>query len=264
MNVYFLILNFYLFFAALLTVYFIAYAHINRGTLVAKYIILLAIAMVVCIFGYLGELNANYLETMILMNHIQYLAIPILPVLWILTALAFTKNKIPKPLIVLVLCIIPLVTTVLELTHTWQNWYYTSVEAANGPYYSYLSLGKGFWYYIQMTYNVGAIIYTIWIYILYLKDCVPGAKSVAKRLLLAALFPFLGIVLSILPFSQNGISFVPLLMPLSIIVFGTIIGNRFLLTIKPIAKEVFYQLGNQGIMVFMFIFDFSCIKRSFS
>ncbi len=250
MNIVFFSLNIYLFIATLMTVYFIAYAYINRGTLISKYITVLAIAMLICLFGYLGELNANYLETMIIMNHIQYLAIPVLPVLWILTAIAFTKNEALKPKIILLLCIIPFITTILEFTHIWQNWYYTSLEAVAGPYYTYLSLGKGFWYYVQMAFNVAAIAYTIWIYLRYLKDCVPGAKSVARRLVLTATFPIFGMIFSVLPFNESGISFVPLFMPLSIIVFATIISNRFLMTIKPIAKEVFYDQGNQGIMVF--------------
>ncbi|MFA5006278.1 MAG: diguanylate cyclase [Candidatus Izemoplasmatales bacterium] len=111
--------------------------------------------------AYALELAATTVETKILFNHIQYLAVPILAPFWLLLAMRFAfRDRRPKWWQELIPLIIPtFVTVVVQFTYyTPLDWYYTFAEMMDGTSATLgidvLILGKGWLYYIQALHNL--------------------------------------------------------------------------------------------------------------
>jgi diguanylate cyclase (GGDEF)-like protein len=233
-----------------MAVIFVAYAFLNRGTKMSIFIVIIGILMSITIFGYLFEIHSTTLENMIFWNRIQYFAIPFLPSVWLMIALIFTNHNSKFKGFWWLILIIPLITFFFVQTAEWNSLYYTSITTTVGTYFMYLNLSKGPWYFVQMSYGGLMILYAGFLYLRYLKTCTPGIKKVVKMLLLATLWPSIGLLLSLIPFPIEGIILASLFTPLSVIMFSFIIFDRYLLTLRPIAKEEFFLVANQGILVF--------------
>lgn len=251
MHPIFIALNIYLFLSAMITSFFSAYAFIKRGLPVARHLIALSILITIYLFSYIFEINATQIEEMVFWNHIAYLSIPFLPALWVLIALAFTYQKQPLLRWRFLLFIIPVLTFFIHFTNDFHGWYYTSVTAEPNALYTVMVLGKGWWYYVQMVFNLFSIAFASYVMIRFLKRAEAGVKVIARRLVLTSIFPWIGLTLIILPVTgSTGINFSILMFPISIVLFGSIIANRFFLSIKPTARNEFFEKVEQGILVF--------------
>ncbi len=112
--------------------------------------------------GYGLELSAETLELKIVFNHIQYLAIPFIAVVWFFIAWRYESPKAKDfSLLALVTCLIPLMITILVFLfpNVNQTLYYTNayidVEGAASNYgFEVLVLEKGPFYYVAAWYNI--------------------------------------------------------------------------------------------------------------
>jgi len=249
-NVVLIILTIYFFIAGILGAFFTMYAFINRKSIIAKTIFILGFLLTLSLFSYLFELNSDTLEELLFWNHAQYLALPFIPTIWLYVSFRFTRYKIPFKGFNVLVWIIPIITFILVHTSSLHSWYYTSATMVEGLFNHALELQKGFWFYVQMIYAMGMILYATIVYFLYSLKCSLGAKKVANRLVFASIWPWVGILLGLFPEMTMGILFAAVFMPISIVIFGTVLFNRYLISIKPIANDIFFDVANQGILVF--------------
>jgi len=250
MNGMLVFLNIYFFLAGLTSALFTMYALINRKTPIARSIGILGLFLTISLFGYLFEINAKTLDDLIFWNHVQYFALPFLPTIWLYVSFRFTRIKVPFKGFGFLIFLIPFITFILVHTSGYHTWYYTSRTMVEGPYNYLLELQRGFWFYIQMGYTILLILYASLNYFIYSKKCIPGAKKVASRLVITSVWPWVGIVLGLFPEMSSGILFAAVFMPISIVIFGTVLFNRYLISLKPIAHDEFFEVANQGILVF--------------
>ena len=250
LNLVLVILTIYFFIAGILGALFTMYAFINRKSSIAKTIFILGLLITISLFSYLFELNSDTIEELIFWNHAQYLALPFLPTIWLYVSFRFTRYKKPFKGFNLIIWIIPIITFILMHTSSFHSWYYTSITMVDGLFNHSLELKRGIWFYVQMFYAMGMILYATVVYFLYSLKCSLGAKQVAKRLVFASIWPWAGILLGLFPEMTMGILFAAVFMPISIIIFGTVLFNRYLISIKPIANDLFFEVANQGILVF--------------
>lgn len=250
MNMVLTFLTIYFFLAGLFGAFFTMYAFINRKSPIAQTIFFLGLLITISLFGYLFEINSDSLSELIFWNHVQYIGLPFIPTIWVYVSFKFTRMKIPFKGFHLLMWIIPVVTFILVHTSGLHAWYYTSMTMVNGYFNHSLELQRGFWFYVQMTYAMAMILFSTFVYYRYSLKCSLGAKKVARRLVLASIWPWAGIFLGLFPEMTVGILFAAVFMPISVIIFGTVLFNRYLISIRPIANDLFFEVANQGILVF--------------
>lgn len=112
-------------------------------------------------FGYALELAASNLPLKIVFNHVQYLALPFIAVVWIFIARTYDNPEVNFPKVqILLISLVPLLSCIGVLTFPYlQNFFYyttaalDSENAAQNLGFIVLVLGKGPWYYVQSLYN---------------------------------------------------------------------------------------------------------------
>ena len=107
--------------SALLTV--VAWRH--RSVPIIQPFLLLMAAVTVWIFGYAGELMSSSLSTVLLLNDIEYLAVPVVPVAWLFLVLVYTgRGHYLTRRTVPFFFIIPVLVWLLVVTNLLHYWFY--------------------------------------------------------------------------------------------------------------------------------------------
>ena len=108
--------------SALLTV--VAWRH--RSVPIIQPFLLLMAAVTIWIFGYAGELMSSSLSTVLLLNNIEYLAVPLVPVAWLFLVLVYTgrahyltRRTVP------LFFVIPVIVWLLVITNTFHSLFYS-------------------------------------------------------------------------------------------------------------------------------------------
>ena len=137
--------------SALLTV--AAWRH--RSVPIIQPFLLLMAAVTVWIFGYAGELMSSSLSTVLLLNDIEYLAIPIVPVAWLFLVLVYTgrghyltRRTVPFFFIIPVLVWLLVVTNLLHYLF-YSGYFPLSFDDTTIWIYEH---GPLFWFHIGYSY----------------------------------------------------------------------------------------------------------------
>lgn len=132
----------------------------NRAQTIVQPFILLMAAETVWIFGYVVELSSSSLDTVLLINNIEYPALETVPVAWLFVVLCFTgREQYLTRRTVPLFFIIPAIVWILVLTNPLHHLYYTGFyESSFGGSTIWLyEHGPLFWIHIGYCYLVAFI-----------------------------------------------------------------------------------------------------------
>ncbi len=154
---------------------------------------LLAITLLACFwsFTYMLEMAAPDLETKLTFIKIEYIAIVLLPVAWLLFAMRFTDhNSWITPRFRLALLIIPLFSLMLIWSEPRHGLYYDSVGLRTIEGISYFSPEYGTWFWIHSFYSY--TLYVIGVVLIYqrMRESVGLYRQQAEIVLLGSMPPF--------------------------------------------------------------------------
>nr|WP_320160870.1 histidine kinase N-terminal 7TM domain-containing protein [uncultured Methanoregula sp.] len=197
------------------------------------------------------ELASADLPTQMLAIMIEYPAMVIIPVAWLLFAIEYTgrENWISKKT-VLLLCIIPLVTVVMVVTNSFHYLFYSSIveEAVGGLSYHIVTYGPAFWVHTIYSYSlIGLSILLILQRFLFSSNVYRAQVTI---ILIAVLLPVC--INLILIFRLGSVALIdPTPFALMISGFAILYGMlRFqLLDITPVAHEQILANMRDGIIV---------------
>jgi len=241
----------YLLLAIILAQFFTAYFFSKGKTSYRKAFSALVLCISVYLFGYLMIINSNNLQEMIFWNQFQYLGLPFISVLWLMVALLYTKTIYSLNIrMALLLFSVPVITFFMRLTNHWHHLFYTKWEVRQ--YFGYYSLymGRGFWYYVNISYTILCLLLTVIIYLIgYLKNKAGYTKSHFLVFLFASLLPLIGIVLILFAFEERSIDYSALIMPVSLLVISYGILKYDFLEIRTLARETIFENNLAGMVV---------------
>ena len=132
----------------------------NRAIPVFKPFILLMAAETVWIFGYAMELMSTNLQTVLLLNDIEYPALLAVPVAWLFIVLYYTgREQYLTRRTIPLFFIIPALVCILVLTNPWHHLYYSGFHliSAGGSAIWIYEHGPLFWISIAYCYILGLI-----------------------------------------------------------------------------------------------------------
>ncbi|MFA4860941.1 histidine kinase N-terminal 7TM domain-containing protein [Methanoregula sp.] len=145
----------FLFFTGILSA-FLAYAGWrNRAIPISRAFTLLMVAETVWVFGYALELMSPDLQTLLLINDIEYPGLQIVPIAWLFIVLLYTgRDHILNKKTVPLFFIVPAIVWLLVLTNSWHHLYYTGFypQYVNGSIIWIYEHAPLFWIHIGYCY----------------------------------------------------------------------------------------------------------------
>jgi len=246
-----LLLSFYLFVAILLTQFITAYFFSKSKNNCRKAFSALALCISIYLFGYLMIINNSNLQELIFWNQVQYLGLPFISVLWLTVALLYTKTvyTLSKRTVVL-LFLVPVITFFMRLTNPWHHLFYKNWQLKQFWENSFLSMERGYWYYVNISYTVLCLFLTIIIYCLgYWKKQAGYTRPQFLVFLFASILPFIGIMLIIFVFPKWSFDYTALLVPISMFIISFGIIKYDFLEIKTLARETIFENSPVGMMI---------------
>ncbi|HXF60592.1 MAG TPA: histidine kinase N-terminal 7TM domain-containing protein, partial [Caldilineaceae bacterium] len=197
------------------------------------------------------ELASLDLAAMRFWVRVEYLGIPIVPVLWLLFALQYSGHDrwLARP-VVLLLFVVPLCTLLLNYTNKWHHLYYTSVSVDYSGPFPVLALQKGPWYWVNAAYAYLCLLAGSTLLLRHVLYSPNLYRRQAWTLVFAALAPVAGNVLY-----QIGVTPVPYLDLTPFVFLVTGIATAWslyrlrLLDVMPVARGSLIQSLREGIVV---------------
>ncbi|NLY53973.1 MAG: diguanylate cyclase [Firmicutes bacterium] len=251
MNAAKILLSLYLVFAIILAQFSSAYFFSKGKASYRKAFSALVFCISIYLFGYLMIINSNNLQEMIFWNRVQYLGLPFISVLWLTVALLYTRTIYSlKPRMALLLFAVPILTLLIRHTNSWHHLFYTTWEARQYYGYSSLYMGRGFWYYINISYTILCLLLTVITYFIgYLRNKAGYSKSHFLIFFFASLLPLIGIALILLFFGERSIDYSALIMPVSLLIISYGILRHDFLEMRTLAREAIFEDNSAGMVV---------------
>ncbi|HZK37367.1 MAG TPA: diguanylate cyclase [Clostridia bacterium] len=246
-------LSLYLFFAIILTQFYSAYFFSKAKTNYKKTFTVLSFCIGIYLFGYLMIINSNNLQEMIFWNQFQYFGLPFISVLWLMIALVYTKAiyTLKKRWIIVLLFFVPIITFFIRLTNSRHHLFYKSWEMKQVLGHFALYMERGCWYYVNISYTLLCMLFAVFVYHFeYLKNRANYTRSQLAIFNFASLLPFVGTMLILSARKEQGIDYVALIMPVSLLIVSYGILKHDFLEVKALARETIFESNPNSMIIF--------------
>ena len=251
MRMVFIAVSIYLYTASLLSLMLGIHIRITKQGKPAYWVSYLLAAMSIYLFGYAMELNSTSLQGLVFWNYIQYLAIPVIPALWIIAAiqLSISMSRI-RPYLLICIFLIPAITYIMRWTNPYFHLYYTSMELQEVFGQPVLKLEKGIWYFMQALYATLSFLAALVLYVKhYLHTSVDTDRRPAILLVCASSLPWAGLLINVINPGNISLDYTALIFPVSAIMLAGVLFRSDFLRIKPLARESLFNSTADGVIV---------------
>ncbi len=250
MNLVVLLISLLFLFSVCLAV-FIVYMQAKRRNVPEMGLVeLLLIANLFYIFGYAMELASIDVFWKLMYNHVQYVGLPYIVTLWLLTCIRFCKTEFRwRPLWLILLLIIPTATLAFNLTHELNGIYYTSYRLQDWHVFHVAVFQKGIWYYINASWNTILASLTVWLYIGAYRSSDGIRKKQALMLLLLSVLAVLFTLTSMLSKETTQIDYTVFLISASSIILLVTLFKYSLFDLVPMAYTQLFNGMEHPVLV---------------
>jgi len=203
-------------------------------------------------FGYALSMASVSVSVKLVWYNLAQTGTVFTPVLWLLLVLQYTGyQRYIRWAFVPVLFLLPLSSYLLMWTNSAHGWLRIAVELKQHPYFTYLQIEHGFWFYIEAAYSYSMLCAAIWLLVKALRST--HIKGQILVLLLSLLIPMFSSVLDILglnPLKPYGPTSITFSISGLLIAFGLFRYRLF--DIVPVARDkVFDDIADAVFVVDM-------------
>lgn len=237
--------------ASILTCMLSAYTYIKaRGKPGVKAYVWLTLASSIYAFGYAFELAGGSLQNILFWLKVQYLAIPIIPVLCLIMSLSYTGlERYLKRNNVFGLFLIPVITYVIYYTNSLHHLYYTTVALRTDESFPMVLLGKGFWYWVHISYSYLCILGAILLLIRRWHRSAYPYRMQTVSMSLGMLLPLLGNFIYLIGGSPSGIDLAPVMMTFASPFHAVALLSFRMFNLVPVARGKVFESMRDGVIV---------------
>lgn len=230
--------------------YLFTYIINNGHTHYMKYLAVLIMCMIIYIFGYMLELHSNSLETALFWNGIQYLTIPIISTLWLIMALLYIGLvKKVRSRVIPALFIIPVITYIARFTNNIYFLYYSGYTFKVYGEIGILELSKGYWYYVQRSYEVIEIVFIGLIFWIYSYRVSADKKNQYICFALLSWASISGMLLAVFDPTGLGIDYTAIILPTTLFILSFVIVKQDFFEISLKARNRCFYQSNDAIII---------------
>lgn len=215
-----------------------------------KYLAAAVACVIIYIFGYTLELHSNSLENALFWNGIQYLVIPIISTLWLITALLYVGLiKRTNSWVIKSLFVIPIITYVLRYTNHFHFLYYTGYTFEICGELGILKLEKNIWYYVQQLYECAEMFVVIMIFWIYSFKENVGERYRYRLLSLISAGSSISLILILLDPKGWGLDYTAILFPIILFTLSYFISKQDFFEISSMARNQFFDQSNEAMLI---------------
>lgn len=248
MSVQLIIINIFLFISLIAMIFMIGYAIPKKQSLIIRQIGLLTLITFIYVLGYLTEINATTLDTKIFWNVVQYLAIPLIPAVWLIIALNFIEIKLKVTHKILIFSI-PLITFIMRFTNDLHQLFYLKTYIETTPIGPLMSIDRGPLYYVQFGYIIFCFVFANILYLIRYDKVEVNQKKRLIRIALASFGPWLGVILNLVLASIYPLDYTALLFPFAILIIIFSLKEEHRISISPFARNLMFMSSSEGVIV---------------
>lgn len=227
-------------------------AHIRslNSSRYTQVLVLLCFAICFYIFGYTMELNATNLFQLLFWNRFEYIGIPFVSALWLLSGLMYTNHFSRwRKILLAAIFLIPLISLVLRFTNDFHHLYFSSVTFLTESGTLRLVKNPGPWMYVQSAHSMLMIFITLGLFI---QDSVKAGDTNRGKIGLltaASLIAVAGLILSLVkPFGVH-IDYMALCLPATCELMVLAISQYEFLETKFIARSKVFEVSKDAIFL---------------
>lgn len=210
----------------------------------------LCLAVAFYSIGYSMELISHSLQNMLASNYIQYIGLPFMPALWIEFTLKYTGSPMAsRRKILILLFLVPVLTILFRFTNDLHHLFYTSASISTQGLFPVMLTEKGPVYLLFVSYIGFAVFYSN---LLFYKKYTHSTGDVRRQcltLFIASILPWFSTIQNTVGFTLFGLDTGPFTVTISAGIFVFNIIQNKILYLKPIARERFFELTSDGIIV---------------
>lgn len=202
-------------------------------------------------FFYALEISSLTLPLVTLFYKFEYIGIPYISAFYLFFAIRYTERKVYlKPHILLLIFIIPVLTTILVFTNTYHKFFFSEAHLdLKGPF-PVFSFQAGFWYWVQQGYSIVTIIFSSMLFLRMWLGSVQAFRKQTGLILLASLFPFIFYIIYLLGWMPWGLDPIPFSFSVAGLFAYLGLANYKLFNINPIARNLLFDRIPDAVLVF--------------
>ncbi len=196
-------------------------------------------------FGYSSEVAATTLPHALFWLHVEFLALPFIPPLWLLTAIRHNGKRFSIGAIFA----IPVLCFAAHVTNHWHGWFYLSVDfVRQGPFWE-LSFKRGPFALLENTYLLFSFVAAAWLYLAQLRNGSPLFRKQAMIMLASSILPVTFYFLFLCGLSPWHLDITPFSFPLcaALYYYGVFWLGVFDLT--PTARNLVFQGMRDAVLI---------------
>ena len=241
-------INIFLLVSLIAMVFIIGYAFPKKKSLIIRQIGFLTFLTFIYVLGYIIEINAASLEVKMFWNLIQYIAIPIIPVVWVVIAMNYIGHRISRKYIALLL-IVPLITYIMRFTNDMHHLFYENTRLVDTTIGPLMAIEHALFYYFQVAYIIISFVVANTIYIFRFKKTSPLDRKRLIKVSLASFFPWVGLILNVVFASSFPLDYTAVLFPITIVLLIFSLREEHRLSISPFARNLMFMSSNEAVIV---------------
>jgi diguanylate cyclase (GGDEF)-like protein len=244
-----IILTYFLFSSAALTMFIAMYSLTVRKTGIAKSFFSLCICIAIYSIGYAMELSSTELEQMLTWNAVKYIGLPFIPAFWVILSLQYTSREyLIRPMLALAIFAEPVVTLIMRYTNNWHHLFYTSVNVIT-ELFPVLYVEKGPWYLVHGVFMAFCVLFSFYLYLLQFKRSSGIIRNQCIIMSVASVLPWLTYFPNVLNLSLYAIDFGPFVGSISCTLFFIALFRYEFLDLKPLARDQLFKCTKDGLIV---------------
>jgi diguanylate cyclase (GGDEF)-like protein len=196
-------------------------------------------------FAYSAEVAATTMPQALFWLHIEFLALPLIPPLWLLTAIRHNGERFNMAAIFA----LPVLCGVAHFTNPWHHWFYTSVDfVQRGPFWE-LSFKRGPFALLENTYLLFSFLAAAWLYLAQMRNGSVLFRKQAMIMLASSVLPVTFYFLYLCGLSPWHLDITPFSFPLcaALYYYGVFWLGVFDLT--PTARNLVFQGMRDAVLI---------------
>lgn len=238
-----------LFFSTGLSLYLMGIARRSLHVPGAKEFFFLSMAVAFYTAGYALEISQVRLEDVLWAVRFEYLGIPFIPPLILLTTQRLVHPKSIPLWGTALLFVIPLGTLGLALTIPAHSLFYIEPHMVQNPFYTGLTFERGVWYWVNLIYQLLAGVLAPLILLTAALHASPRRRRSFLLMGVGILIPFVVSMAYALELTPKGVDPIPFALACAVSFFALAILRTGLFDILPRARELALDGVQEGILV---------------
>jgi PAS domain S-box-containing protein len=203
---------------------------------------MLLVSVAIYSFFYLLEISSTTVHTVLIFYKMEYLGVSVIPFFFLFFAMNYTgKKHWMSASLTAILLLIPLITIFLVFTTEFHDLFHKGFYMSNDGPFPVLIYEPGIWYWVQQSYSILCIVFSISLLFSMLLGTAPAFRKQILVVIIGSIIPFLTLLLFLAGMKPWGIDPAPFSLTLSGLIIFAGLTQYKLFNLAPLARSLLFE-----------------------